>query len=292
MTVTTAETLSVNGTILNTLAYNIESITGRWKVPDLRTANISIPGRNGTLRTTRKFYDEATMVLPMWVRGGDEDGNIPGDSTARREFQANIKTLTKLFRPGSGMLEVLYTQADETVMRAMAECTDAIDFSMVGNSGDNPLAKFSVALCMPEPFWEDVSISSIDLPIAQNGEVSQLAGTTAPIEDAVFTITGPATNPKCEALIAGAPLENPTWFLYSGTVGVGQTLVVDCENWALSGTGGFTPNYANFSHMGGARWFTFVPGLVDAAPGLRITASSTSGATRLNVQARRKFLVG
>lgn len=290
MTVMTAETLAVNGVILNTLAKNIETLTGRLRAAAIRTDNVSVPGRHGTLRTTRKFYSETQLVLPMWVRGCDDNGLVT--STGRAQFFANLDALTKVFRPGDGMLEVVHTLPDGSSRRAMAEVTEMIDFSIEGNSGNMPLGKFSVALRIPSVFWEDTSVLSIDLPVTQNGGVAMLDGTTAPIEDATFTIVGPATNPRVEALYNGASLQVPNWFQYSGTVAAGQTLVVNCATWSLSGTGGFTPNFANFSHSGGSRWLTIVPGPVGLTPSLKVTASATTGASKVNLSTRRKYLVG
>lgn len=292
MTVTTAETLSVNGTVLNTYAKNIESLTGRLKVAGLRTDNVSVPGRHGTLRTSKKFYAESDLVLPMWVRGCTDDGLVPSTSSARREFMSNLDMLTQLFRPGDGMLEVVHTLADGTSRRVMAEVTEVIDFSVIEKSGDMPMAKFSVAMKVPSVFWEDTAASSIDMLPTQNGAVSALDGMTAPLEDGVFTITGPATNLKIEALYNSAPQSVPNYFQYTDTIPAAQTLTVDCGKWTLTGGGGLTPNYANFSHAGGARWLTLVPGPIGQAPSLKITASSTTGATKVNLVARRKFLVG
>ncbi len=287
MTATTAETLTVNGVLLNTYAKNIESLTGRLRVPGLRTDNIVVPARHGTLRTTRKFYDEGQIILPMWVKGCDDDGNIP--TTARQMFYTNLDVLSKLFRPGDGMLEVLHTLPDATVRRCMAEVTEVIDNQVSGYG--NPLGKFSVAMRVPSVFWEDAVVRSVDLLPTQNGPVPILDGATAPIEDAVFTITGPATNPKVEALYNGASLSTPVYFQYSGTVAAGKTLAVDCGNWTLVG-GGFSPDFSLFSHVGSARWMTIPPGPIGSAPSIKITASSTSGATKVNLSARRKFLVG
>jgi hypothetical protein len=115
---------------------------------------------------------------------------------------------------------------------------------------------------------------------------------TAPIEDAVLTFTGPVTNPRVESLVDGSVLEVPIWFKYSGTVPSGQTLKVDCANWALSGTGGFSPVYANFSHAGSARWLVIQPGKSTTVPTLSVTGSNLSGSSKTTLVTRRKFLVG
>lgn len=284
--ITTSETLSVNGVVLNTLAMNIESLTGRLRVPSLRTPNVTLPGRHGTLRTVQKMYDEGQIVLPMWVRGSNEDGEILENH--REEFYSNLDILSRLFRDSSGLLEVLHTLPDGSVRRAMAECTEVIDFSAKGGI---PLGKFSVALKVPSVFWEDQLPTSVDLDIAHNGPVNQLQGGTAPIEDAVFVIHGPAVNPRIESMVDGQSLEVPNWFQYNGTVELGDTLTVDCANWELSSTG-FTLSYSNFTHSGGARWLTLYPGSGDGIPQVEVSAFTTGSESKVVLTARRKFLVG
>lgn len=287
MTVTTAETLSVNGVVLNTLAKNIESLTGRLKVAALRTDNIIVPGRHGRLRTTQKFYDEGQIVLPMWVVGCDDNGNVP--TTTRKQFMANVDTLTQLFRPGDGPIRLVHTLANGTARFIYTEVTDVIDFSI---QGYNPIGKFSVSMRAPSPFWTETPPPYVTMPPTQNGAVNALLDMTAPVEDGIFTFTGPITNPRVEALYNGVPLFNPNWFQYSGTIPAGQQLRVDCGNWALTGLLGFTPNYSLFGHAGAARWLIIQPGPPGVAPGLKITGSNTTAATVVNLSAARKFLVG
>lgn len=287
MTATTAETLSVNGVVLNTLAKNIESLTGRLHAAPIRTDNIAVPGRHGRLRTAAKFYDEGQIVLPMWVRGCDDNGLVTG--AGRGQFFDNVDALTNLFRPGSGLAEMLHTLPDGSIRRAWVECTDVIDFSTQG--GNNVFGKFSVSLRVPGVFWEDLVPLSVDLLPTQNGYVSQFDGMTAPVEDSVITITGPANNCRIEAYYKGAPLDSPSWVQYA-TVGAGQTLAINCGTWQLTGTGGLTVGYNNLTHSGASRWFTLVPGTPNNPPEVKITAGSTTVATKINISARRKFLVG
>lgn len=285
MTATTAETLTVDGVVLNTLAKNIESLTGRMNVAPLRTDNVTVPGRHGRLRTTAKFYDEGNVVLNMWVLGVDDNGNVP--TTRRQQFFANVDALSNLFRPGSGLMEMLHTLPDGTQRRIWVECTDAINFTIVGG----PMGKFSVNLRVPDVFWEDANLSSVDLLPTQNGHVTEFDGMTAPMQDGVLTIIGPAVNCRIEAYYKGAPLENATWVAYNGTVPAGGRLIIDCNNWLLTGTG-FVVDYSLLAHGNASRWFTLVPGPPGQPPEMKITASNTTSATKINLLGRRKFLVG
>jgi hypothetical protein len=288
VTTTTAETLSVNGVVLNTLAKNITSLTGRLRAPALRTDNVTVPGRHGTIRVPNKRYEEGQVILPMWVRGNNDDEG----SISRSTFYSNVDTLTQLFRPGAGLLTVIHTLPDGSQRRCLAECTEAINLTMTAG-GAWPYATFSVALRVPSVFWEDVNTSTFDLGYTFNGDVTQLQGTTAPIEDATYTLKGPFNSLTVEARYNGAALDDPMYFTYSGTVGTGQTLIVDSSSWKLTGTGGLVVDYTKMFHTGGARFLTMVPGPIDGYPQLKITnTGGLLGTTKVTVTARRKFLVG
>lgn len=294
MTVTTAELLSVNGTILNTLAYNVESLAGRLKVAKLRTGNIEVAGRHGSVRTQQKKYEQNQLILPMWVRGCDADGAVPIGTTNRIKFFENLDTLTRVFtNPGTmGLLDIRHTLPDGNIRQCFAEVVETIDFS---TRGVNPLGKFSVALDIPEVFWQDIVLTTPSVPVPVSPTLTTLtglAGSTAPIEDPVFFLTGPMTNPRVESYYNNGALNVPVWFQYSGTIAGGQTLTVDCKNWKLTGAGGLTANYNIFSHSGSARWLNLVPGPNGTGAQVRFTGTGLTGASLMAVWAYRKFLVG
>lgn len=288
MTTTTAETLIVNGVVLNTLAKNISSLTGRLRAPALRTDNVTVPGRHGTIRTPNKRYEEGQIVLPMWVKGSDDDESNYG----RDIFYRNVDTLTQLFRPGAGLLTVVHTLPDGSQRRCFAECTEALNLTMTAG-GAYPYATFSVALRVPSVFWEDVIPISVDLAPGFVGDVTVLSGTTAPIEDAVFKIYGPFTSCTVEARYNDGPMDDDLYFTYSGTIANGQSLTVDCSNWSLTGNGGLVVDYTKMFHTGSSRFLTIAPGPVGGSPQLKVTmVNSVSGTSKVNLTARRKYLVG
>lgn len=288
MTATTTETLTVNGVLLNTLAKNVKSLAGRLRAPGLRTDNVIVPGRHGSIRTPNKRYEEGQIVLPMWVRGSDDDGN----SVSRSQFYSNVDTLTNLFRPGAGLLTVVHTLPDGSQRRALAECTEAIDMTPVAG-GQYPYATFSVALRVPSVFWEDLTPVTATMNWGFDGAVSALAGTTAPIEDAVFTCYGPCGSVTVESRYNGGAADDPLYFTYSGSIPTGQTLTVDCSNWKLTGAGGLVVDYTKMFHTGSSRFLTILPGPVGGAPQMKVSFTGpVPGTTKVVVTARRKFLVG
>lgn len=288
MTTTTAETLTVNGVNLNTLAKNITSLTGRLRAPALRTENVTVPGRHGTVWVPNKRYEEGQIVLPMWVKGSDDSETTIG----RTVFYDNVDMLTQLFRPGAGLLEVIHTLPDESERRCLAECTEAINLTMVAG-GLYPYATFSVALRVPDAFWTDTVVTNFDMAPGFNGGIAPLDGMTAPCEDAVLVVRGPCTSVTVEARYNDGPMDDPLYFTYSGTIGTGQTLTINCGTWKLTGGGGLVVDYTKMFHVGSARFLTIAPGPVGVAPQLKVTmAGSVSGTSKVNLQCRRKWLVG
>ena len=293
MTYTTAEILSVDGVVLNTLAKNIEELTGRLRTPKAATDNIAVPKRNGRIRVSQKFYDQNEITLPMWVIGSDDDGKIPGGSTEAKEFWKNLDTLTALFGLRSSPLDIRHTLADGSVRQCYGDVLETISFEVEMLR----IGRFTVVITVPDPFWQDVNsqTQSITLPngsgsFVQSYSLTTFLGATAPIEDMTFTFTGPVTNPMVEALVNSSPLQAPIWFRYNGTVGAGTTLVANCSTWALSGS--MSPTYSLLSHVGSPRWMVVQPNPAASSPEIRVSGSNTSAATKVEVSGRRKFLVG
>lgn len=283
MTLTTAETITVNGVALNTLAKNVESLTGRLTGPARRTQNLLMPGRHGAIWTPRKRFDQGLITLPMWVKGCDDDGSIPTGSSARKEFYKRIDELTGLFG-NQDLLDIRHTLPDGSVRQCFAEVLDVIDMTVVGVS---PLALFGVSLNIPSSFWQDL------FPLSQGftgtvdiKQITLFAGGTAPMDDLVYTVVGPITSMRLTDEIAGGD----TWFQYNGAIGAGQGMIIDAGQWTLVGTGGYVPDYSLAQHLGDSRWLSLTPSLPN--PKIHMTGTGKTAATSLTVAGRRKYMVG
>lgn len=289
MTNTTQETLTVDGVVLNTLAKNIKTLSGRLRTAKVRTANVEVPQRNGHIWTPRKWYDPLVLDMPMWVRGCDDDGKIPSQSKARTEFYKRVDELVSLFS-SPNLLYIVHTLPDGTKREAYGEVLDILDFTTMGV---DPLGMVNVQLVVPGAFWQDTADNTNTFTNPTMGaalSLTNFAGATAPMDDLTYTITGPITNPKVEALRGGAALTSPVYFQYNGTVPSTQTLIVNCKTWALSGT--MASSYANLSHTGDARWMVAEPAAAAGTPQVSLSGSGNTAATALSVVGRRKYLVG
>lgn len=154
MSVTTEETWKVNGTVLNTLAYNIATWSGREGIPPRRGENIVIPFMAGRLWVP-KLPDERPIILAMWVQDKDVDGVQASTDTARRaRLRDNIQTLKELFGVYDSLLSLERITRFGTGLKtwtAQAECVGTLDFTW-DDEWTSPVA-FAADLVMPDPFW-------------------------------------------------------------------------------------------------------------------------------------------
>lgn len=296
MTNTSSVPVTVDGVRLDTLAWNIENLTGRLGAAQRRGENRILPGRHGRLHKKYKRYDQNTLVYSMWVAGCDEDGDIPVDSSAYKEFRKNLDALNDLFSPGHRLLDVRQTWPDGD-RQVLAELGQAYDPTVLGIS---PTAKFSVELIVPGAFWQDTAdsdyASAVDLS-SQNVtlDLNTFAGSTAPIDDGIYCIEGPCNNPRLTDPATGHYIQlnqvlavGSSWRFNSGTwssrVGVGLT-VASADT---AGTNAVEDTVYVGPHT--PRYMSLIPRGV-LSPQIKYTATGgTTAATQVNVRARRKYL--
>lgn len=278
MVATTAETFSVNGVVLNTMAKNISSITGRLRAPAHRTGNIVIPGSHGEVWVPNKKYQANTLALPMWVVGCNDDGEIPEGSNKRREFFKRVNELVTLFK-SPDLLDVQWTQEDGSVRQCYAESTDVLDFT----TDASPKGLVGVILTIPAAFWQDL----VDRTQTFSGNIAtaeptQFQGGSAPMEELVYRLEGPWTNARAE-------FSDDTFFQYNASIPAGQALIVNCAEWELSGTGGLIPDYTKLEHDGEDPVWGALPA---SAAAITLSGSDRTSATSFTITGKRKFLVG
>lgn len=291
MAVSTAETVSVDGFVLNTYAYNISTLTGRLTTPDLRTKNIELPGRHGTLRVRNKKFQEGIYTLTMWVKGALPDGSVPTQKIARRLFFENVDILVQIFTRRTGLINIQQVMPDGSVRQCNGEVLATVTPE---SSSANPLAKFNVAFTIPDVFWKDLSpitwASPVGLPTSEILTLDTFVGATAPMEDLQFMVTGQVSQFKLQALENGNPLEIDCWVQYNSAITSAATVTLDSSKWGLSASSG-TPSLANVAHSGSNFWLSLPPGWQNSAPQLKWTCTNPDSHTKLTVTGYRKYVV-
>lgn len=293
VTNTTAEILTVDGVTLNTYAKNVSSLTGRLRTPGIRTANIVIPGRHGSLRPASRVYEDNVVTLPMWVRGCDDSGAVP--TTKRTEFYKNIDALTQLFSYHKQRLDIRHTLPDGSVRQCFADVLETIDVASSDGGLAEPLGLFNVTLQLNDPFWQGTADVTQQISGAPGGvtNLGNFVGATAPMDALVIRFTGPINNPIINAVYDNNVITS-IYATYQDNIASGAWIEFDTANWTWTtggGIGGFS--YGKWAHSGQGRLFQLFPGLSAGVPQIYWSGGgSPTSTTKLNITGRRKYLVG
>lgn len=177
MAFTNERPLSVDGTRLDTLAYNIESIDGRRQLPGVRSNDVVVPGRHGVVPSIYDDFEPGRITLRMWVRSTDVNGDTVSGKHPKDQLSLNLDRLFALFRPRNRLLTVTQQVGTDTIARS--------------NYLDNPrLDKSS-------------STSTVRTNYIVNPSMDRTTGTT------VYR-TNRITNPSFETTTAGWSVANAT----------------------------------------------------------------------------------
>ena len=283
--------VSVDGVRLDTLAYNVEGLSGRLAMPGKRGENAVMPGMHGRSFMPKRF-DSVSYTLRMWVIGSDEDGNAP--DTMANEYQGfrdNLDTLNQMFGVTHRPLDVRQTWPDG-VRQAFMDCLQVVDPEIFGV---RPTGKFAVAL-ENLGFWQDVDTQDYTsggaLVSGTELALGQFLGSTAPMMDYIYVVKGPANNPLLKDPDTGH------WIKLNKNLAAGEHWRLDAGN-ATSVTGvgiGFAGAGASaialtqYAGLHAPAMMGLTPRRL-AAPHLTFEATGGTGAgTAVDVRGRRKYL--
>ncbi len=277
--------LAVNGVDLAEYATIAQSLAGLMSIPKRRGDNLHVPGRHGTLHTTRKLYDENVVVIPFLVAGAKPDGSMPLGSSEREELYHRADELCRVFAADTVTLE--HTLPDGTTRRLVGEVLDVVSFTR--NLGATPnIAEVKVAIRAAYPFWVDADTVTASMTVITGGvgSLAEFAPSTAPIDKMAITFVGPISNPAMVAPATGV------YVAYDRIIPAGQKLVIDTNLWTLSPGDGnaWTVNYGLLRHGGASgRWFEIPPG--SPVPTVVLTHSGGGTATA-TISAANTYLIG
>lgn len=230
-----------------------------------------------------QYYTAATRLFTMHVSSNDSStGNAPTTvDDARKFFDKNFDTISLLFSRRRNLSSLVRNMSNGTSRLGLVTVASVIEPQLIPITD----AMITVELTFPDPFWRDAADTTLQSGIAPgfNGALTNMAAGTAPINDAVFTITGPVTNPRV------TDNESGSWFQYNGTVPATDTLVVTNSTMGVSGTG-FAPSLANMQHSGDGNWLTLYPAYVRSGYSISFSGTSTTGATSLAISGHLKYM--
>lgn len=278
-----AETAVVaNGLCLQNWAWNVSSKTGRYLIPGVRGANTKTPGLRGSQFVRNRPVDSGLWTLSMWVLGCFPDGSIPAWGDSRRIFERNWAQLMQHLMSVSAPIDLYAWQPDGSARHAQGTIGGETEGTMQ-MGGRRAEASFIFEIL--EGAWADcVAYTKAGTPGAgwsnQILTLDGLVGGSAPIEDAIVTVHGPAINPRVTNAATG------TWVQYNGTLAATDVWVADSGQWTstVNGTGVLT----NTQHFGHPRFLVIDNGNNFAPPQVQMTATGTGAATNLTVTANRQ----
>lgn len=288
-------TYTVDGVPMKRAGWHLQTKGTSWRpLPGVRHTALAVPGRPGHIPVLDEDEDVTTMAWRLSIDDRGPDGR-PGGLMA---FNANLDALVALCSVRHRLLDVRQTITDgaTTLVRQA-------DAQVIGESTPdvNPgalRATWSLVLSIPSVYWRDpdpvVWVAPQPLTAGQVLEVTTLAGATAPLEDGVFRLSGPITNPKITDPATGA------WTSWAGTVAAGRQLRIHCgrmdahEATSISWTGTTAGATSGLDASSSSRLLRLTPAIVGGDPLVRRTqlvldGTGMAATTKLELQARRAY---
>lgn len=266
MSVVTPRTIIIDGVRLDTYAFAITSRTGWDSLPGLSGENIRIPGKDGEVWSA-KDYAPGLMSLDLFVQGTNSTGVIPGGSTAGATFRSNMDSLLAIFGKRSGLIAIEKEMEDGSIRRNNAEVTAVVTPEYLG--GD-PVATLKVLLTLPNPIWQATSNTTS----SGTGLLTAFTGITAPITDALITVTGATSGATITDVVSGGFIK------YIGALS--GTWIINCSS--FTSTIGGVSAIAGTSFSPGPRFFSITPN-ASLIPNVTLSAGGS-----LTIVAAKKYL--
>jgi hypothetical protein len=299
--------VTVDGRRLDDLALGLE--TSSLTLGGLRSADQPLSGLDGEVPSLNDAREPGLFTMGMMVRGNDANGVVTPGVKAQTIYQENLNVLKHLLcqqgalrdvrrvvNPAASLILGTAVAAASTDQQVLAKVVDSI--SPDDAAGD--WGRVVSVLKVPGCYWRSVQYLTFTQAAVVSGtdyEHTGLAGSTAPIEDAVVTLVGPANAGVTitdtatgygvrlnEALPAGQ-----TWRVNADTweSRVGAGLTVDSADTAGTDKSGVTDQTGTYP-----RYLRLHPRDTAGARRVkvRVTGGGFTAATTLAVKARRAYL--
>jgi len=302
MVTTSKWPITVDGTRLDSLAWNVSTRGGRDGMPPIAGADIDTEMRDGTLWVPNKNFGPGKLVLKMWVGGTDADGAVPVGNDDYKKYITNLDSLKRMFAVQHRLLDVRQQFDIAGTMIRQSLCTINTVITPEMFSAYPYTATFAVELDVPGAFSQDVADSNYDSQAVGQFPGGVPANTTitlpapfpqatAPMRKMYLVVDGPATNPKILDPRNGHSIQ------YNGVVANGSQWVVNTTTWTSkvgigiaftdTGTDVYAQTVAQGGHMPAALFgITADP----AGAQVRIEGSAFGAATRLRIRTKLQYL--
>jgi hypothetical protein len=271
--------LSVNGTSLDSLVWNVRFLGDRLATAGRRGSNLDTGGLDGTRWRGDKPLDELTFTLQMWIVGSNTDGSLPGDPTLQQAMRTRLDQLLRLMNQQDELVEVADT---DTGRRCFAEIQAAITpTTMAGGSR----AEVTFPLVVPAGCWEDITAfatTAVVFGASTAVTITGAGGGTLPLTGLTIKLTPPARNIRITTA-AGK------WVQFNGDLPAGA------DTWLVldpSDPQAYQSSAPTVSLLAALDLPDVIPLPLPAStadPVVTVTAEATTAATRIAVTGRRRY---
>jgi hypothetical protein len=267
----TDEYWEVDGVSLQTYAFNVVSLGGKWGAPKFRGKDRQFAYKAGSAHRPRTV-DEGSLQLGMWVIGADEAGLVP--SNRRALFGDNMKKLRQLLWKSDGaefaITKRWYDSGGLHVATGHGMIPDGIDTAMEGGPYRGKLV---LDIHMADPFFYGAQ-QTVTVPLGAPTVITNPGDerTTAIIVE----FNGQLVNP---VLTNTTP--NPDVWLKVGTsVAVGDKVTVDVDQTTVVRTSDSANLIGAVTHSGSRAWM----GLQRGANSLTLATDVGTGTATVKFQ--------
>ncbi|TMR97528.1 hypothetical protein [Nonomuraea basaltis] len=266
--------------------------TKRRPLPGIRGVSLTVPGRHGEIPIHGLDLEATTLPLACAVYGYTPAGMFGGFE----QMERNLEAVAALVGVRHRLMQLRY-EAGSIVRVADVTVEPASEVEVnVGAA----IARFTSVVKVPGVVWRDeVETTWAGSANAPNQPVTTLAGSTGPIVDALVRISGPAVNPSVTDVATGGVVSRSSGLL------AGERLLIDCgkmqarlvntDTWSLSAGTDVTGQISATGPGSAFRWLHLTPSVAVGDPHSRTVlvtaaATSTTGASALEIRARRSYL--
>jgi len=240
--------------------------------------NSQIYRRHGTVYRP-KYYDQGTFTLNLWSYQG-----------TREEMLDHYRKTLRVLDRADGLVKYERQMEDGTRHYfCYGELLAAVQPAFLGPTG----LSYAIAVTVPGAFWTSTETITVSTTAGsgspQTLDLVGLEDSTAPIDDALITVTGPITHPIIE-VVRDDNAAVTEQVKYMGVVDSGQTLTLDSGDWSISTTGGLDVDPSDIYYEG-PKYLTIQPPRPDATSDytqVTLSGTGTGSTTQLTISASSK----
>jgi hypothetical protein len=276
--------------------WRLKRGTQRRPFPGARAVRVSVTGRAGELPIVGLDHEATSFSLTFAVTGATPAGTDGGYP----QMETNLEALTALLGVRNRLMSLRY-EAGPIVRVADVTITAATDPEI---SVGAARARLTVVVEVPGVYWRSDTVTTwAGAANTASQVVTTLAGSTAPITDALIRVTGPATNITITDVASGGSVGLLT--SGSNTLSASQRLLIDAnamraalvttDTWDMTAGSDRTGVISVFGPFSANRWLHLTPAMAVQDPFSRAvliscTASGTGAASGLEIRARHSYL--